>query len=353
MIFDLFRSKPKRLVGVDIGTASIKVAELGYEQGRARLTNYGVLENYGALSPSLLDQEVAEMLAAILAEAKMTTTQVVMAIPVFSSFLTVMELPSIPEKEIREAVPFEAKQYIPVPVSEVVLDWSVLPSPASSMASANVAVAEKIHVLLVAIPKEVIHKYQQIARFAKLKLSVLEVETFGLVRALVGNDPSTLLLLDIGARSSTLSIVSGGVIHLSRSLETAGADFTKTVSQGLSLATSRAEGVKKEEGLRTLRGEGSDVKGLLLPLLDSLIEEVERIREGFEKRGGKAPEKAIVAGGSAQLPGLLEYFVERLGIEVSRANPFARVLTPEGLEPVLKESGPALAVAVGMAMYGH
>src|SRR3989344_6012796 len=135
----LFSRKVRRQLGIDIGTSSIKVVELERQGKHLSLQNYSLIEGLdffgsatviNANTPSTLkmsENDIAVILKQALDAAKIKTTSVIMSIPVFSSFLTVMEVPQMSVKELESAVPFEAKSYIPVPLSEVVLDWLIIP----------------------------------------------------------------------------------------------------------------------------------------------------------------------------------------------------------------------------------
>lgn len=349
-MFKKFFGKSKSSLGIDIGTTSIKMVQLGKEGDRIKLETYGFIENYSradgytdALQSSslkLLDSQVAEMIKTIVKEAKATTDKVTISIPIFSSFTTVMELPSMPEKEIASSIPFQARQYIPVPISDVVLDWEIIKSPNSK--------DEKIEVLLIAVPKEIISKYSRIAKFANLDLQALEVETFGLARSLLGNDKSPVALIDIGARSTGISIVDNGAVRIVYNVDTAGEELTQAVKRSLNLDLRRAEVLKKDIGL-VKEANGRDVSRLLANVVDIIISEIERLSALYEKKARKV-EKVILSGGGANLLGIMDYMTEKLGMEVSIGDPFSRVMYPQILKPTLKEIGPIFSIAVGLAM---
>lgn len=120
-------------VGIDIGTSSIKVVQLRKKKGRALLETYGeiALGPYGGLSvgqvTNLTSDKVAEAIKDLIREANVTTLSGGLSIPFKSSLVTLMELPIIDEKQLKEMIPLEARKYIPVPISEVTLDWWVIP----------------------------------------------------------------------------------------------------------------------------------------------------------------------------------------------------------------------------------
>ena len=138
MQFILFKKKSKSCLGIDIGTASIKIVQLRREEEKFDLETYGEISTVGYLerlndafqttSLKTLQAITREMLRVLLEKTEASTKNAVMTIPVFSSFVSVMEVPEMAEKEISQAIEFEARRYVPIPISEVVLDWKIIES---------------------------------------------------------------------------------------------------------------------------------------------------------------------------------------------------------------------------------
>ena len=200
MMFNPFKTnieifKPKIKLGIDIGTASIKIVELGKEGGRFNLTNYGIFElrSLGAASQEakskgllkLPDAEVVWGIKEILKKANITSKDVVASIPSFSTFATVIELPYLSTEDLARAVQFEAKKYIPIPLNSVVLDWSIIDSfipgqqpssaddklPATKPSKQNPSMVD---IFIAAVPIEETVKYQNIMKNAGLNLRALQ-----------------------------------------------------------------------------------------------------------------------------------------------------------------------------------
>ncbi|MEK7629100.1 MAG: type IV pilus assembly protein PilM [Patescibacteria group bacterium] len=365
-----FSRKIRRQLGIDVGTSSIKIVELEKEDNSIKLANYGLIEDSdffgeitnGSSIPSGLkisEGDVSALIKQLLEKAKMKADTAIISIPVFSSFLTVMELPNLNEKELESAIPFEARSYIPVPLAEVVLDWIILPHKEASMAlKPNEAVTgivnrqEKITVLLIAVPKEVVSKYQRIASGAGLKLTAIESESFSLARSLAGNDLSSIMLIDMGARSSNLTILHQGFIFMSHSADVTGKEITKVISRSLNVDSKRAEELKRISGVAT---SASD-KGLaqvIGPFVDKLINEIERMEIIFNKKENKKIDKIILTGGTANMPGIPEYLSKRLGVVVTVGNPLSKVKYEPALEQILRRDlSSNLSVSIGLAMRG-
>jgi len=355
----LFSRRPRRQVGVDIGTSSIKVVELSREGSHPILQNYGIIEGldfFGDVSAAdhastfkLSEEEIIAALKELFKTTHIQTREAVLSIPIFSSFLTVIELPYMNLKDLERAVPFSARSYIPVPISEVVLDWLAIPS-GSSRPSSNPTQPKNISVLLVAVSKEVVSKYRRVVEGAGLNLRGLEPESFSLVRSLVGGDPEPAMLVDLGARSTTLTIAHQGFVKMSHTVQLSGIELTKTIARGLSISLARAEELKRTTGLAA-DGEERGIAGLIKPALDRLSDEYEKMVSSYVRKEGVKIEKLILSGGAANLPGINRYLSGRLSIETITGDPFGRVSYPAELKPLIKkELSTPLAVAVGLAM---
>lgn len=347
-----FKIIPKKFLGIDIGTASIKVVELSRHGKRIKLENYGEIlastlyekpfRTFEKSTLLLSSQDIARAIRAILEEAKIKTKKVAFSIPDFSSFFTWFDLPSMTKKELPQAVRYEARQHVPLPLAEVTLDWQIIEGKISDRQKT------KLKILLVAVPNEVINQYQEIATLAHLELQALEAEAFALLRPSVKNEKKVMALIDIGAQSTICSIIDKGVLKRSHSFDLSGNDLTETLSKSMNIDYKEAEKLKKKQGLLVEQ----DSREILLPLIDSILIEIKKTSENFYQTESKQIEKIILAGGSALIPGLKEYFAEQFKKEVVTANPFSDIFYPPILEKTLKKMGPSFAITVGVALRG-
>jgi type IV pilus assembly protein PilM len=352
MPFQVFKfAKSQRVLGIDIGAFAIKIVELSKEGEKVKLENYGFLESKFLYEKpfrifeenvlTLSTSDIAFAITSILKEAKITTKIANFSLPDFSSFFTTFSLPPMGKDEIASAVNFEARQHVPLPISELALDWiSIGPNELQGR-------QKEIKILLVAIPKRVVEQYQQIANLANLQLKNLEAEVFSLTRSLIPNKEGTFCLVDIGAESTTCSIIEKGALSISHSFNTSGNDLTKELANQLNLDLGKAEQLKLKYGLSL---EGKAIAKVLQSVLDSIIIETERIIKHFHQKEGKIVEKIILTGGTANLKGVQEYFKEKLKKEVEIGNPFSKIIYPQLLDKKLKELGPALAIALGVGL---
>lgn len=359
-MFDFLKTKHKSFAGIDIGTSSVKVVQLGMEEDRVKLEAYGLLETYGKVellqstlqtsSVHLLGGQVVDLLKDLIEKSRVTSKDVILSVPVFSTFSAVMELPDMPYTEIEASIPYEARQYIPVPVSEVVLGWNIIGKKNKADAIGEESI-RKIEVLLVAIPKEVANKYAEIAQAANLNLKAIELESFALSRSLVGDDLTPTIIVDIGSKVTNILVVDNGYVMLNKGLDTSGNEITRSLVHAMNINFKRAEILKRERGL-SVKSEGDNfVSQIILPVVGLIASEISRVNSLYFYKSNKKVERVILCGGSARLPGLVEYFSGNLHLPVSIGDPWGRIYySPPSLEQSLKELAPSFSIAVGLAM---
>lgn len=353
MIWTPLELIPKKCLGIDIGTSSIKIVELSRWGERRKLDNYGEItaqafyqktfRGFDKNTLLLSNDEISKAIKAVLDEAKIKTRKAVFSIPDFSSFFTNFELPPMTKKELSQAVIFEARRHVPLPLAEVVLDWQIIEGEANNRKKS------KLKILLVAVPKEVINQYQKIAKLSNLEIFCLEAEVFGLVRSLIKEEKETVALIDIGAQSTTCSVVENRILKISHSFNMAGNDLTQALSKGLSVDYKEAEALKIKYGISS---DEFNVKEICLPLLDVILRECDKVFTNFYQIKQQEIQKIIIAGFSALLPGLKEYFQDHFKKETEIANAFPLLFYPPILQETLKKMGPAYAIATGMALRG-
>jgi len=333
--------------GLDVGSQTIKVVELKKEEGKIRILALGThpVPPGGLISENQLDQEaVSTEIKKLFGEVKITTRDVNSALPESSVFAHVIEVPQVSEEELSEALRWEGEQYIPLPLSEVYLDFSVIKKPQNK--------SEKMTVLLVAAPLRMIEKYTKIIEGAGLNLLSLETEILAVSRALGSQLPpeKTLLVVHLGAATTDFSIVRGGIIFFTRSISTGGEALARAVAQEFGFTLAQAEEYKRTYGLEKDKLEGK-VLGVIKPLVDTIIEETKRAITFFEdKNPDEKIGSLILSGGTAKLPGMVSYLAENTGIETQVANPWITFTVDPKVISAFAEDGPIFAVATGLAM---
>ncbi len=345
--------KDKSFLGVDIGTSSIKVVQLSRHKGKYKLDTYGEIrffesgskEEVQEESLKILDDQVAELLRKIMAESNVTSKKVAMSIPVFSSFSTVIQMPDLEKNELKKAIEFQARQYVPAPIDQVSLSSVILKREASSK---NLA-GGKLEVLLIAIPNEVQSKYKNIASLSNLDVVSLEVETFPMARSIIKEPKGSVLIIDIGSKSTNYCVVNNGFVRVSHNYDISGASLTKAFLDFAGGDYQKAESLKRSMGINVTPGQMSSISGVI-GFLESISSEADRIISEYYNKTAHRVDKVVLSGGSANMPGLVKYFSEKLGLDVQIADPFSDIIYPKEIEATLKKMGPSFAIAVGLAM---
>ena len=340
------KSSDNSSLGIDVGTSSLKVVELS---GGKEIT----LENYGEVfmrdflgqgpvkgaEGSLVysSEEIAEAIKHLLSAAGIKTKRAYFSIPDFVSFFTSFTVPPMEKEEINSAIEFHSKQYIPLPISEVALDWFLEEGDGK----------EKVKVNLIAVPNEIIDQYREIARLAQIEIISLEGEMFALVRALVRDVEKPTAIIDIGEQSTLLTVAEKGTLKTTHSLEIAGNMLVKQVAKYAEIEYTSAREVVMNYGI-----EEETVKKAVSSPLTSLFSEVSRVIDAFEKKEGTVIEEVIIAGGFSLLPGVVEFAEEALDKKVIRKSCFKGIVYPEILEEELARISNSHSIAFGVALNG-
>jgi len=342
-------------LGVDLGAGGIKIVELMNEKGRARLVTYGFSDRaYDAMNTNIADttKDTAALLKKICTQAKTSSTKAIAGLPVAQVFSSIITVQANNRPELKEAIQAKAKKLIPVPIEEMILDSKIL----DKIPEGNKPFPKElknIRVLITGAPKNVVKKYIEIFKIAGIELLSLETEAFALIRSLVGKDPSSIMIIDFGSVRTNLSVIEKGIPFLNRSINMGGLTVTKTISQSLGLGMSDADQMKHDVSALTRIAPGGELPKLLDNILQPIVNEIKysiNMYAGQRESEGTTVEKIILTGGSSLLPNLSDYFTKLLNISTYLGDPWARVIYPVELKPVLDEIGPRFAVAVGLAM---
>jgi type IV pilus assembly protein PilM len=348
-------------VGIDIGSSAIKVVEIKNKKGKAVLETYGsiALGPYADLDvgrvTNLPVEKTIEALKEVLKQSAITSTTGGLAIPVQSSLIFTIELPAqLKDNELSSIVPTEARKYIPVPISEVSLDYFIVPSKAPSFEEVNKqegeeAKKEKTKVLVVATQNDAISKYRSIVSGCDINASFFEIEIFSSIRSNFEHELSPVLLIDFGASRTKLTVVEFGTVKAYHTIDRGGADISNSIAQSLSISFSEAEKLKKDSGLMENSSE-KNVASIAKVHIDYIFSETNNVLLGYEKKYDRTISKVIFTGGGALLKGLLEAASNNFHVEVAMGHPFSKVGAPSFLDKVLETMGPEFAVALGLAL---
>jgi len=338
-------------IGLDIGFSSIKVVALSKDT-TFRLLSLGSIAcpQPGMLSdsePAL--QAVASSIKKLFDATHIEQKEVAVALPESKVFTRVIDdLPFLTDNELSQAIKYAAEEFIPMPLSDVNLNWQILFRSDGKNKNKN----SKTIVLVVATPKNAVLKYIKVLEMAGLHPKVLETETIATVRSLVGNNPfsPSTLIIQLGATTTDFSTISKGLIWLTRSISTGGMALTRSLAQHFNFEIAQAEEYKKVYGLLEDQLEGK-VYEALRPVVDIIGGEAKRVIQAFEAKYPSDPIKRVVlSGGGAKMPGFVVYLANSLGLEVQEADPWYAIAKDKASLSRLAQDAPSYSVAVGLAL---
>ncbi len=347
--------KPRAQLGVDIGTSSLKVVELHRGGQIPALSSYAMLESQsyllrasGAIQSSsvkLSQAQLTEMLRLAKQKGNFSSASAVASVPPFVAFTALFDLPQMKPSELESAIAFQARQYIPIPLEDVSLQWLKV-----GELQAEGGFAHDL-VMLSAVPLEYVATCKQAFSAAGVPLASLEIEALALVRGAVGPDQTPTLVIDIGAQSVAILVAERGQLTFMEQADLGGATVTQALAASLGLNPMRAEALKKERGL-TDTGPGREMAAVALPAVDAMVGEIRKALYTYESRFQKKvpAERILLTGGGANLRGIEGQIASMLQLPTAKAAPLYRVEYPAGLEPLFPELNPELSLAIGLAL---
>ncbi|MEK7447273.1 MAG: type IV pilus assembly protein PilM [Patescibacteria group bacterium] len=337
--------KKKDCLGLDIGASSIKIVQLKQKKHLTKLVGYqsrvlpenlvieGIISDHAAMT-----KIVKEMMAET-KEGKFTAEKVIASIPDTNVFTRVLELPELTEKEMKEAIAFEADQSIPMAITDLVIDWQIL-GPSATKEKTN-------DILMVAAPLAIVNSYIQLFNILGFQPEAIETSLTAVVRALVSNKEKdeVIIVADIGAKKTNLGIYDN-TLRFSDSVDFGGDMLTEAITSGLKVDKEKAEKMKKDLGLHD-----DKVKAEITPHLDNLKAEIVKVIRYHDERTGEERKigKIILCGGSSNVVGLTEYLANELKLEVKIGNPWVNIDTYP-IKPVPKSESAAYTNAIGLSL---
>jgi type IV pilus assembly protein PilM len=329
------------------------------KNGKAVLETYGVISlgPYGNIEigsvTNLKTENIAQALLDVMKESNVTTKLASISIPSLSSLIFTISLPSkVDESQLSKIVPTEARKYIPVPISEVTLDWFVIPEEVESFEDESkkkeTTQEKKIEVLVVAIHNEILSKYQDLLKKTDLHSESFEMEIFSNIRSSFNHDLAPVLLIDFGASKTKISIVETGVVRVFHVVNRGSQDISRNISQSLNITFDEAEKLKRSVGLDA--SLNPNVEKIIRLSVEYIFADINSVVISYEKKYNKNISKVILVGGGSLLKGLLDHTKENFKTEVIYSNPFSKTEAPAFLGPILEVSGPEFSVALGLAL---
>lgn len=336
-------SSNKSYLGIDIGASGIKIVELKKEGNRPRLHSYGFSENKELEAKNTRKNDIdylAGTIKKILKDSGMVSRNAIAALPTFSVFSSVLSLTNVSQKDLKSAIHWEAKKVIPLPLEEMILDWREIKDDDK----------KNRKIFLTGAPRVLVKKYIEIFKKAEINLLSLETETFSLVRSLMGNDKSAVIITEIGANTTDISIVNKSIPILSRSIDIGGITITKAISSNLNIGIERAEQFKYDLGISFSKSESSVIPKTITETITPIVNEIKYTMNLYESKNNQKIEKIIFSGGSSMLIDFTNYLSKIIDRKVIIGNPWSRISFPVELKPTLDEIGPRMSIAIGLAL---
>ena len=348
----MFKRGKTSMVGVDVGSSSVKAVELQGKRGDLQLLSLGfeTLQSDSVVDGQIMElNAVSNAIGTIFNEHKIKTTRVAAGVNGHSVIVKNIVLPQMSEAELQESFAWHAEEHIPFDISDVNLDYHITGRS-----------DDAIHVLLAACKRDKVANLKQAIQLAGKQPTVIDVDAFALQNCYELNyDPQPgqiVALLNIGASTTNINIMNGVGSVFTRDATFGGNQYTSLLQKELSLTSDQAEGVKR--GLPLPEGvEQRDTAPILDTVSDILALEIQKTMDFYRatvEDGESAVQKILISGGGSKLTGLVEFLAKRFEVPVEMFDPFRKIrVDSRGFDPeYMREIVPEMAIAVGLALRG-
>lgn len=332
-------------IGLDIGSTSIRAIEATRGKDRPVITNFGqVMLPEGAVVGGVVvdDKAVTNALRQLWTAQSFQSKSVVLGVTHQQVIVREVDVTNLPQREMRQALPFQVRDVLPLPVEQALLDFYPLEDPGTN---------ETVHGLLVAAPKEAVINTVLAVERAGLFVEQVDLACFATLRAAAQLSHDTEAVVDIGANGTTVIIHTDGTPKIVRTVPRGGAEITRLMSTRLGMSLTEAETLKCRVGL--IKGEGPESAEVVAEALRPLVNE---IRGSFNYFTAGNPNTRVarlaLVGGGALLPGLTERLTELLGVPTFLSDPLQRVhdVRAGGRHDVLGRYRSSATVSIGLTL---
>ena len=343
----MFFTKRKDVVGVDIGTTSIKVVQLRGQDGAYQLQHAGIipLPPEAIVDNSLMDtSSIVDAVKNVLKNLGVKDADVASSISGNSVIIRKISLPAMPLDELEEQLQWEAEQYIPFDINDVYIDFQILPQDDND--------PSRMSLLLIASKKDIINDYVAVFAEAGVKLVVMDVDAFAVQNAYeLNNEYSSeevVALVNIGASMMNLNIIRYGTSLFTRDVQMGGSLFTEEIQKQLGVSGEEAERIKVSGSYPN----STRFEEVMLKTSEMVALEIRRSLDFYNSTAGEGKiGKIYLSGGGAKVQMLSGVVSQMLGVPVEVLNPLSRInYSEKDFDPgYLQAIGPLMTVAVGLA----
>lgn len=340
--------KNREIVGIDIGSSSVKLVQLSEQKGTYTLKNAGILPlpSDAIVDNSLMDTtSIVETIRDLVKSLGTKVVDASCSISGNSVIIRKISLPAMTQEELEDQIAWEAEQYIPFDINDVNLDFEIL--------DADLSASGKMTVLLVASKKEIIHEYVSVFSEAGLKLVVVDVDSFAVQNIYELNYTPTenevVALINIGASIMNLNVVKDGISLFTRDVQMGGNLYTEEIQRQFAVSSQDAEQIK----LTSDYPDKARLSEIMSRVNETLSLEINRSLDFYNSTAEDLKiAKVYLSGGCSKVVNLAEVVSQRLGMPVELLNPLKQIICNEKeFDPeYLQEISPFIAVAAGLAM---
>ena len=340
--------KKDTLVGLDIGSRSLKAAEISESKRGRELKRYGMTDiPHGAIEDGAINdpEAVAEAIRQLFKGYNIKERNVAISIGGYSVIVKKIAVQTMDEQQLQETIHFEAEQYIPFDISDVNLDFQIL--------GPNETNPNQMNVFLVAAKKEMVDDYYNLTNLAGLNPCIIDVEAFALQNSFeVGYEPTdeNIALIDIGASKTSLNILKGNNSVFMRDVSLGCSQVNQKIISLADCNFDEAEQLKFVDDPDRLSSE--DLKGIVSSVVADWCTEIRRALDFFYSTYPDDQIKRIVlSGGGASIGEFRELLGVEASAEVEIINPFKGVYVDDRFDPeYIKQIAPQAAIAMGLAL---
>ena len=338
------------VVGVDIGSSSMKVVELKEIKGVITLSTYGEVQ-LGPYNNREIGQSVSldtsqeqAALVDIIRESAVKARSAVFAMPLSSSFVTNVSIEAEADADLSSLVRIEARKVIPSSLSEITLDWAEVELTKTERAAEE----NRRNVLIAAIQNSALERFKVLMQFVGLTQPPTEIECFSTIRSIYTSEEEDIAIIDIGAVSTKLYIARKGLLMRMHRIRAGGAVATKQIEQTLEVDFATAEQMKYAASRKA--DSFAELKRAHDSSYDRAFREFRQVLAEYEEKTGITLSAVHLSGGGALFPGIDTYLAQAIDREVIMANPFSNVAYPAFMEDIMDTIGPSFTVALGAAL---
>ncbi len=350
---NFFKDKPT--FGFDLGYDNLKVMQVVARGQKSYIQGYGTtnfssdaMKDGVIIDPETIARATHELFSKHMV-GDITTRRVIMSVPASRTFTRAMRLPTIKNKDFADAVSLEAEQYIPVPVEDLYLDYTVIYSD-----------EKETELLAVAVPKKIVDSYMRLASLLGLEVIGIETAIGASSRIFVNSERNDVptVLIDFGTVSSDITIYDNALIVTGTVLG-GGESFTELIAKALGMSHAEASTIKTKYGIGASKKQ-KEISTAVMPILEQLIKEVRRMIRYYEDRGTtkRKISQVVTLGGGASMPGLSEFMTSNLRLPVRMCEPwhnlsFGKLQPPNANEKSTYTTVAGLALIKPTEMFSH